>query len=126
MIGLNLSVYPSASISVGDVHQLPVLEQRLGVGERHREHVGQAAAGELHGEGRSLPLVLDADDVDVGVELLELGLLRLERLVRGGVGSRRERGDAQLGLAVGPAARGAAREGGHGDERCRSSDHLAV
>ena len=97
---------------LGDVHELTVLEQRLGVGERNREHVGQAAARELHGEGRALPLVLDADDVDVGVLVLELRLLRGEGLVGGGVGAGREGGDAKFGLAavVPPPARA-------GDER---------
>ena len=85
---------------LGHVHELAVLEQGLRVGERHGEDVGQAAAGELHGEGRALPLVLDTDDVDVGVLLLELRLLRGERLVGGGVGAGREGGDAELGLAA--------------------------
>ena len=109
----------------GHVHELAVLEKGLGVGEGDREDVRQTSAGELDGEGRALPLVLHPDDVDVGVCLLELLLLSREGLVGGRVRSRRERGDADLGLSA-PGSCGAGRERGDRRERCRSSEHLAV
>jgi hypothetical protein len=104
-----------------DVGELPVLEQRLAVGEGDHEDIGQAAGGELRGEGRAGPVVLDTDDVDVGVLLLELRLLCGERLVRRGVGAGREGRNTEFGLA-GAAAPARATRGERGDHRDRRDD----
>ncbi len=88
----------------GDVRQLARLEQRLGVGERHVEHVRQRAAGELRGERRTRPLVFLGLDHDVGVRLLERLHPGVERRECGLVAAGDQAGYGDVHLAVAGAA----------------------
>src|SRR5665647_564024 len=107
-----------------DVGQLAVLDERLGVGERDLVDVGQRSTGELGGEGRRAPLVLDGLDGDVRVHLLELGDALVERVEGGLLGARDEADHAQRDLLVLGASRSlSVRAGGIGTATGQQADH---
>ncbi len=85
-----------------------------------REHVGEGGAGQLRGERRAVPGVLDGFDRDVGVRLLELRGALLERgdgaVVESGV-DRDLEGELAVGRVVGRGAPGErGREGDRGHD----------